>query len=280
MTYQIRELEEAATTLADKAPGKVDVALVLGSGLGAFAESLEDRTYITYGDIPGLPVSTVEGHAGRYVFGRHGSLRVGVMQGRVHLYEGWTAEEVVRPLRALLNLGAKVTIVTNASGAVSEGVDAGDLVVISDHINLTGRNPLIGANDPALGTRFPDMQGAYDEELRDLAIAAGGDVGVALKQGVYAWLLGPSYETPAEIRMIGLMGADLVGMSTVPEVIAARHMGVKILGISCATNRAAGRPGAVLDHADVQEVARRVSEDFVKLLGRVLARLDTKGGEP
>lgn len=270
MTNQKEDLGTIVETLRGRVQGSIDVALVLGSGLGAFAEKLADRTVVPYGDLPGLPVSTVEGHAGQYVFGRRSGLTVGVMQGRVHLYEGWTAEEVVRPVRALLSLGAKTLVVTNASGAVSEAVDAGDLVVICDHINMTGCNPLIGANDPELGPRFPDMQGAYDPELRALTHQAASSVGLSLAEGVYAQMLGPTYETPAEVRMLATLGADLVGMSTVPEVVAARHMGVRVLGISCATNRAAGRPGAVLDHEDVQEVARKVSTDFVTLLEGVL----------
>jgi purine-nucleoside phosphorylase len=277
MTYQNKDLEKAVQALGQRVPGPIDVALVLGSGLGAFADNLEDTTVVPYSEVEGLPVSTVEGHAGQFVFGKHGSLRVGVMQGRVHLYEGWTAEEVVRGVRALLALKAKIFVVTNASGAVSEAVDAGDLVVIRDHLNFTGRNPLVGENEPALGTRFPDMQNAYDSGLRSEAHQAASSVGLSLAEGVYAQMLGPTYETPAEVRMLGTLGGDIVGMSTVPEVIAARHMGVKVLGISCSTNRAAGRPGAVLDHQDVQRVANKVSSDFVKLLTAVLDRFEKRG---
>jgi purine-nucleoside phosphorylase len=225
-----------------------------------------------------LPVSTVAGHAGRFVFGGRAGLRVGVMQGRVHLYEGWEPAEVVLGARALIRLGAKVLVVTNASGAVSEAVDAGDLVLLSDHINMTFRSPLTGPNDDELGPRFPDMQNAYDPELRRLARDAAREVGIDhIAEGVYACMPGPAYETPAEIRMMARVGADLVGMSTVPEVIAARHMGARVLGISCATNRAAGRPGAVLDHGDVQDVARKAGESFVKLLGAFLERLAREG---
>jgi purine-nucleoside phosphorylase len=273
MKYRDTQLNQAAETLKKKAPGPVDVALVLGSGLGSFADRLDDKVVVPYGDVPGLPVSSVEGHAGQYVFGRSHSLSLGVMQGRVHLYEGWPADQVVLGLRALLSLGANTLIVTNAAGAVSEAVDAGDLVLISDHINFTGKNPLTGPNDTALGPRFPDMQNAYDPKLRELARQVAQDQGLTLPDGVYACMLGPTYETPAEVRMAGLLGADLVGMSTVPEVVAARHMGVRVLGISCATNRAAGRPGAVLNHEDVQRVATRVSSSFVQLLNAVLERL-------
>jgi purine-nucleoside phosphorylase len=273
------DLDRAIEYLKARAPGSVDVALVLGSGLGGFAERLAARVAVPYGDVPGLPVSTVEGHAGQYVFGTRGALSVGVMQGRVHGYEGWTAREVVRPVRALLSLGPRVLIVTNASGAVSETVDAGDLVLIRDHLNLTSTNPLIGPNDPALGPRFPDLQGAYDEALTALARQAGEAAGVELREGVYACLPGPTYETPAEVRMLAVMGADIVGMSTVPEVIAARHMGVRVLGISCAANRAAGRPGAVLSHDDVQRVAAAVSGDFIRLIEGILDLLPA-GGPP
>lgn len=273
-----KDLERAVTALRERVAETIDVALILGSGLGSFAESLEERVVVPYGEVPDLPVSTVAGHKGCYVFGRRGSLRLGVMQGRVHLYEGLEPARVVLPLRALLRLGPKTLVVTNASGAVSETVDAGDLVLITDHLNLTGRNPLVGPNDDELGPRFPDMQNAYDPALRDLTKATAAEIGLELHEGVYACLLGPSYETPAEIRMMAGLGADLVGMSTVPEVIAARHMGVRVLGISCATNRAAGRPGAKLDHADVQEVARRVSNDFVRLLNALFDRLAAEPG--
>lgn len=269
---------QAAATLRARVPEGIEVALVLGSGLGLFADGVADRLVVPYGEVPGLPVSTVPGHAGRFIFGTHSRLRVGVMQGRVHLYEGWEPAEVVMGLRALVMLGAKVVVVTNASGAVSEAVDAGDLVLITDHINMTFRSPLTGPNDDSLGPRFPDLQGAYDPALRALAQEAAAAVGLGrLAEGVYACMPGPAYETPAEIRMMGRLGADLVGMSTVLEVIAARHMGARVLGVSCATNRAAGRPGAVLDHEDVQEVARRVGEAFVTLLEAFLGRLAAAG---
>lgn len=273
MIQENTELKKAIESLKERAPHRIDVALVLGSGLGAFAENLEEMVAVPFTEIEGMPRSTVEGHAGQFVFGRAAGLSVGVMQGRVHMYEGWTPEEVVRGVRALLSLGAKVLVVTNASGAVSEAVDAGDLVILRDHINLSGRNPLVGHNDPELGTRFPDLQNAYDERLRSIAHKAASARGLSLAEGVYCCMLGPSYETPAEIRMLSTLGVDVVGMSTVPEVIAARHMGVRVLGISCATNRAAGRPGAILDHKDVQAVAQKVSSDFVTLLGAVLERL-------
>lgn len=267
------ELDRAINALTARAPGSIDVAVVLGSGLGAFADRLGDRLAVPYGEVPGLPVSTVDGHAGRYVFGRRGALSIGVMQGRVHGYEGWTAREVVRPVRALMSLGARTLIVTNASGAVSDAVDAGDLVLISDHLNLSGSSPLTGPNDTCAGPRFPDMTDAYDPELRALAREAAAAVGLRLVEGVYACLPGPAYETPAEVRMLRVLGADIVGMSTVPEVIAARHRGVRVLGISCACNRAAGRPGAVLSHGDVQRVAAAVSGDLIRLIEAILDRI-------
>lgn len=278
MTHHKENLERASEALRQKVPQPIDVALILGSGLGAFADNLEEKVSVPYGEIPNLPESTVKGHAGQYVFGRAHGLHVGVMQGRVHMYEGLEPSHVVLPMRALLQQGVETMIVTNASGAVSEAVDAGDLVALEDHINMTGRNPLVGPNDDSLGERFPDLQNAYDADLRALALEVSKEVGVPLAEGVYACMLGPSYETPAEIRMLATIGADLVGMSTVPEVIAARHMGVKVLGISCATNRAAGRPGATLDHADVQRVAQQVSANFVKLLGAILAKLSARQG--
>ena len=274
MTRDDETLQKVTRTLEARAAEPIDVALVLGSGLGGFADTVEHAVAVPYDEVPGLPRSTVPGHAGRFVFGSCSGLRVGVMQGRVHLYEGWEPAEVVLPVRALLGLGAGTLVVTNAAGAVSEAVDAGDLVLLTDHLNMTFRSPLTGPNDPDLGPRFPDMQNAYDPRLRSIARAAAADVGLdGIAEGVYACMPGPSYETPAEVRMLGRLGADLVGMSTVPEVLAARHMGARVLGISCATNRAAGRPGAVLDHADVQAVAARVGDAFVRLLSAFLRRL-------
>jgi purine-nucleoside phosphorylase len=271
-------LDEIVRRLEQRYPSAIEVGLVLGSGLGAFADSIEGATVVPYGEVPGLPVSTVPGHAGRYVFGSRFGIRLGLMQGRVHLYEGFDPAEVVLPVRALIRRGARILIVTNASGAVSEGVDAGDLVLIRDHVNLTFRSPLTGPNDPEVGPRFVDMQNAYDEALRALARRAARTAGLGpLVEGVYACMPGPAYETPAEIRMAATFGVDLVGMSTALEVIAARHMGARVLGISCATNRAAGRPGAVLDHEDVQQVARKVSTSFVLLLEAILKTMAEEG---
>ncbi|MCA9602466.1 MAG: purine-nucleoside phosphorylase [Myxococcales bacterium] len=246
------------------------IALVLGSGLGGFADTLEESVAIPYEEIDGMPVSGVEGHAGNLVFGRVGGVPVVAMQGRVHLYEGHSADEVVFGTRLMARLGAESMVITNAAGGISPDLDVGDLMLIEDHLNLTGRNCLVGPNEKALGPRFPDMTEAYDRELRDLAIAASEQLGFALKGGVYAGLLGPTYETPAEIRMLRTLGAQAVGMSTVLEVIAARHMGMRCLGISCITNKAAGLGDEKLDHAEVQVAANQVHDRFVSLLRHVI----------
>lgn len=244
--------------------------LVLGSGLGGFADKVEDRQTLPYADI-GMPSSAVEGHAGNLVFGRVGSLPVVAMQGRIHLYEGHSAADVVFGSRLMVQLGAEVVVITNAAGGCGEGLAAGDLMVISDHLNLTGTNPLVGSNDAALGTRFPDMSAAYDPELRQTAHRSARELGFDLKEGVYAGLLGPSYETPAEVRMARTLGADAVGMSTVLEVIAVRHMGARVLGISCITNLAAGISAVPLSHDEVKETAGEARERFEGLLRGVLA---------
>jgi purine-nucleoside phosphorylase len=249
------------------------VALVLGSGLGDFADTLEDRVAIPYGEIPTMPQSGVQGHAGKLVFGRAEGVECVAMQGRVHLYEGHSPADVVFGLRLMIRLGAKVVIVTNAAGGASPRLEPGELMLIEDHLNLTGTNSLLGPNDDALGPRFPDMTGAYDLRLRELALASATDAGFQLARGVYAGLLGPSYETPAEVRMVSKLGADAVGMSTVLEAIAARHMGARVLGVSCITNKGAGLSHGTLDHSEVQETANRVRGRFVSLLRGVLARV-------
>lgn len=246
-------------------------AVVLGSGLGAFAERLERATVIPYTEIPGFPVSRVPGHAGRLVVGdlqtSHGTVVIAAMQGRVHLYEGWSAEDVAFGVRVLGGLGVRALLLTNAAGGVNPAFAPGDLVRISDHLNLTGANPLVGENDDRLGPRFPDMTAAWDPGLGALLEEAAAAEGVKLGRGVYAGLLGPTYETPAEVRMLGILGADLVGMSTVVEAIAARHLGLRIAGLSVVTNLAAGLGAARLEHADVQATADRVKDG----LGRVVA---------
>ncbi|MCP3964653.1 MAG: purine-nucleoside phosphorylase [bacterium] len=248
------------------------VGMILGSGLGSFADRFEDAVAVDYGDIPHFPVSGVEGHAGRLVFGRMGGLNCVAMQGRVHYYEGHDLATVTFPARALVRLGAGTLIITNAAGGISDRLDVGSLMVIRDHLNLFGANPLRGHNDERLGPRFPDLSQAYAAELRTLAGRAADAAGATIKEGVYAGLAGPSYETPAEIEMLRRLGGDAVGMSTVPEVIVANHMGARVLGISCITNLAAG-PDSELSHDEVTEVAKQVESTFVSLLTRILEEL-------
>jgi purine-nucleoside phosphorylase len=245
------------------------IGLVLGSGLGAFAKTLEAPTAIPYREIPHFPGSSISGHQGELVLGRSGSVPVAVMAGRAHHYEGYSLDEIVFPVRVLKRLGAEVLIVTNAAGAVNAAFAPGELMIIEDHINLIG-NPLMGPNEDSLGPRFPDMSDAYDVGLRQMAEAACRAAGSAPRRGVYIAMTGPSYETPAEIRMARAMGADAVGMSTAPEVVAARHMGVRVLGISCLTNMAAGVTARKLDHREVLEVGERVKDTLLEVLRRVV----------
>jgi purine-nucleoside phosphorylase len=249
------------------------LAVVLGSGLGAFADMLEDQTAIPYADIPGWPQSTAVGHAGKLVVGTIDGFPVAALAGRAHLYEGYTAPQVVYGIRALSKFGIDSIILTNAAGGVNPSYVPGQLVLISDHINLTGQNPLTGPNDDPLGPRFPDMSEAYLKRYREIARRTGSEIGLDLKEGVYAALSGPSYETPAEIRYLRAIGADLVGMSTALEAIAANHAGMKVLGISCVTNYAAGVSDQKLDHTEVLQVGERVKDTMVELLRRVLPRL-------
>jgi len=248
----------------------VKVGVVLGSGLGAFADTLEHATETPYSQIPGWPVSTAAGHAGKLVEGRIGDTEVLVLAGRAHLYEGYTAQQVTFGIRELARRGVRSLVLTNAAGGINLAYHPGQLVLISDHINLLGANPLTGPNDDSLGPRFPDMSEAYSKRYREIAREA---TGLSLPEGVYAALPGPSYETPAEIRYLRAIGADLVGMSTVPETIAANHMGLKVLGISCVTNFAAGVIDQKLDHKEVLEVGARVKDSMIELLRRVIPRL-------
>ncbi|HSM92670.1 MAG TPA: purine-nucleoside phosphorylase [Anaeromyxobacteraceae bacterium] len=253
-----------------------DVGVVLGSGLGAFADRLEDAVAIPYEEIPAFPISRVPGHAGRLVVGRlatpHGAAVVAAMQGRVHLYEGWTAGDVAFGVRVLGGLGVRALLLTNAAGGINPAFGPGDLVRITDHLNLTGQSPLVGDNEDRLGPRFPDMSAAWNPGLAALLDAAAEATGVRLAKGVYAGLLGPAYETPAEVRMLRALGADLVGMSTVVEAIAARHMGVKIAGLSVVSNLAAGLGGARLEHAEVQATADRVKDSLGRLVADFVGR--------
>jgi purine-nucleoside phosphorylase len=249
------------------------VAVVLGSGLGAFADTLDTATVIPYADIPGWPPATAVGHAGKLIFGDVAGHHVAVLAGRAHLYEGYTAEQAVFGIRTLGKLGIASVILTNAAGGINPKFGAGQLVLISDHINLLGQNPLTGPNDDSLGPRFPDMSEAYSQKYREIARAAGKDMGLDLPEGVYAAVPGPSYETPAEIRYMRTIGADLVGMSTIPETIAANHMGMKVLGISCVTNAAAGVLDQRLNHTEVLEVGERMKGTLIELLRRVIPQL-------
>jgi purine-nucleoside phosphorylase len=249
------------------------VGVILGSGLGAFADTLENRLEIPYCDIPNWPVSTVAGHSGKLVFGELSGVRAVVMSGRNHLYEGYTATQVVLGVRAMAALGIQALVVTNAAGGINLAYNRGALVLISDHINLQGENPLIGPNDDSLGPRFPDMTEAYSARFRTIAHQAAGELGFTMHEGVYAGLRGPNYETPAEIRYLRTIGADLVGMSTVAEVIAANHMNLPVLAISCVTNMAAGVTKEKINHEEVMETGRQVHERFVKLLKNVVPKL-------
>jgi purine-nucleoside phosphorylase len=269
-------LAYAAAWVRGKTDLKPVLGVVLGSGLGGFADQLEHRALVPYSEIPGFPISRVPGHAGRLVVGDltvpGSTIPVVTMQGRVHGYEGWPASEVAFGARVLFALGIKAFVVTNAAGGINPDFGQGDLVRLTDHINLTGQNPLTGLNDEALGPRFPDMSEAYDRRLGGLLDEAAREVGVPLRQGVYAGLSGPSYETPAEIRMLRTMGADLVGMSTVHEVIAARHQGVPVAGLSVVTNPASGLGQAKLSHQEVQAAAERVRPRLEALLTAFIQR--------
>jgi len=262
---------EAVEAIRSESGMRPSIAIVLGSGLGSIAGGVSDAAVVPYDDIPHFPVSTAPGHAGRLVLGRLEGRDVVVMAGRVHMYEGYTAQEVVFPIRTMRRLGAETLIITNAAGGVNLDFTAGTLMLISDHINLTGRNPLVGPNDLRFGVRFPDMTSVYDVDLRALARGAARHLGLLLAEGVYLGLLGPSYETPAEIRMARLLGADAVGMSTVMEVIAARHAGMRILGISCITNMAAGILPQPLTEEEVIDTAARVSGEFAALLRGIVS---------
>ncbi len=256
----------------------MSVGVVLGSGLGAFADQLDSAVATPYSEIEGWPASTAAGHAGKLVTGRIGDTEVIVLAGRAHLYEGYTAQQVTFGIRELARRGVRSVILTNAAGAISVDYKPGDLVLISDHINLLGANPLTGPNDDSLGPRFPDMSEAYSRDFREIAKEEGQELGITLPEGIYAAVPGPSYETPAEIRYLRTIGADLVGMSTVPETIAANHMGLKVLAISCVTNMAAGILPQKLHHSEVMQTGERIKGILVSLLQRVIPRLDAHAG--
>jgi purine-nucleoside phosphorylase len=264
----------AASWVAARTKLRPRIAAVLGSGLGGFADELTEREEFPYASIPHWPVSTAVGHAGKLVLGMLGALEIAVMSGRVHLYEGYTPAQVTFGVRVMGSLGVRALVLTNAAGGINLAFERGGLVLISDHINLQGSNPLAGPNDDSLGPRFPDMSEAYSRAWRDTAKLVAREVGIRLDEGVYAAVLGPSYETPAEIRYLRSIGADLVGMSTVPEVIAANHMGIGCLGISCVTNMAAGVLPQKINHEEVLETGAAVRETLVRFLKALLPRLE------
>ena len=264
---------ERAANAVTAAIGTAEIAVILGSGLGDFGNALENAREIANQDIPGFPRATVAGHAGKLICGTLAGKRVMMMSGRFHSYEGHPMEDVTLPIRVMAKIGVKQLIVTNAAGGVNTGFSAGVLMLITDYINLSGQNPLRGPNLDAFGPRFPDMSNAYDKQLRALALDAAKELGIDLRQGVYCWMNGPCYETPAEIRMVRTLGADAVGMSTVPETIVAVHSGLQVLGVSCITNMAAGVLDQPINHQEVMETGRRVRGEFAALLTRVIERL-------
>ena len=270
--------EEAAAFIRSRTKLHPKIALVLGSGLGSFADQLTDAIRIPYQDIPHFPRPTAEGHAGQLVVGKLGHAPVVCMQGRVHFYEGYTMREVTFPVRVFGRLGIRALILTNAAGGINQTYSQGCLVVLKDHLNLQGASPLVGANDERFGPRFLDMTQAYFRPYRALALEAGKRLGIDMFEGVYAALPGPSYETPAEIRMLRTLGADVVGMSTVAEVIAARHMNLRVLAISCVTNLAAGILDKTLSHAEVLITGERVKEKFIQLLEAIMPQVEDLAG--
>src|SRR5690349_6282567 len=249
---------------------KPSIGVVLGSGLGMFADALTQSVRVPYREIPGLPVSTAIGHRGELVVGTFDGIPIAVMSGRFHLYEGYTAQQVVAGIRLFRELGVRRVVLTNAAGGINPGFGEGALVLVSDHINLQGANPLVGPNDTGLGERFPDMTEVYSASLREIAKRTAAELGIRLLEGVYAAMLGPSYETPAEIRFLRMIGADLVGMSTVPEAIAANHLGIRVLGISCVTNMAAGILPPKISHAEVLETGAMVRDTLIAFLKALL----------
>ena len=263
----------AAEFIRTKTSLRPAIGLVLGSGLGDFADTLEDAVRIPYAEIPSFPVPTVPGHSGALVFGRKCGQTVVVLQGRIHYYEGLSQQEITLPVRVLAALGVKTLVLTNACGGVNLSFHPGDLMLISDHINFSGANPLMGPNLDAFGPRFPDMSDLYTASLRTAVKEKAATAGIALQEGVYAMYSGPNYETPAEIRMFRILGADTVGMSTVPEALVAGHCGMQVVGISCVTNMAAGVLPVKLSHAEVMETAAQVHDKFQKLLDIVLTVL-------
>lgn len=270
---QMQRIEDAARFIEQASSHRPRVGLILGSGLGGLADTLDEAVVVPYKNIPHFPRSTVAGHKGNLVIGRLAGTPTFAMQGRFHYYEGYPLEDVVLPVRVMARLGVETFVVTNAAGGLNEEFEPGDLMLIEDHINMFGTNPLLGPNVDEFGPRFPDMTNAYDRDLRELARSVATGLDIELKEGVYMGLTGPTYETPAEIRAFRALGADAVGMSTVPETIVARHMGVKVLGISCISNMAAGMLPEPLSHDDVVAVTSRIGETFGRLVTTVVGKL-------
>jgi purine-nucleoside phosphorylase len=266
-------IQKSTQFLQGKVDIKPEIGLILGSGLGVLVEEIENQVCIPYNEIPEFPVSTVEGHAGQLVFGTIKGVPVVAMQGRFHFYEGYDMNKVTFPVRVMKELGVEKMVVTNAAGGVNTDFVPGDLMLITDHINFMGTNPLIGPNDNEMGVRFPDMSEAYTKQLGEVAKGVANKLGLDLKEGVYFGVTGPSYETPAEIRMIRAIGGDAVGMSTVPEVIIARHAGMKVLGISCITNMAAGILDQPLNHEEVIETTEKVKANFLSLVKEIVSEM-------
>ncbi|MFS7403647.1 purine-nucleoside phosphorylase [Carnobacterium maltaromaticum] len=266
------KIKQAASFIREKGVGEIEIGLILGSGLGELGDEVENAIQIPYETIPNFPTSTVEGHAGQLVYGTLGGKKVLAMQGRFHYYEGYSLEMVTFPVRVMKTLGIHSVIVTNAAGGLNLNFTPGELMLITDQINFTGVNPLIGPNDNEMGVRFTDMSQAYDKEYQEIVRNVAKEMNLDLKEGVYMGFTGPTYETPAEIKMARVIGADAVGMSTVPEVIVARHSGLRVIGVSCITNLAAGMQ-ASLNHAEVVETTERVKESFKTLVKNILASI-------
>lgn len=273
MTEYAQKIQTAADFIRRRVPFTPRLGLVLGSGWNMILEDMESPVRIPYAEVPGMIASTVPGHAGEWVFGKIGGREICVMAGRIHYYEGHSLEDVTLPIRVMKALGIETVVLTNAAGAVNKGFEPGDMMLVTDHINLTANNPLIGPNDDDLGTRFPDMSKAYDPALREVAKAIALEQGLTLQEGVYMWLTGPTFETPAEIRMARTLGADAVGMSTVPETIVARHGGMRVLALSCMTNMAAGVLDQPLSHLEVLETMGRVRVPYRAFIARLIELL-------